>query len=73
MATFTEQRILQSVTHQVVANALEIEWRDQVLRDGVVISDTPHRRAYMEDELLQLQADLGAAADGYAAVAGWGT
>jgi len=66
----TEQRILRAVTVRTDINAIEVEWRDEIARDGEVISSVPHRKAYTADQAAEFMAEVeGAAA--YAAAAGW--
>lgn len=43
----TEQTILKQVMALPSQNAINVQWANQVLRDGVVISETLHRKAYM--------------------------
>lgn len=67
---FTEQTILRAVTVRPDIGAIEVEWRNQVLRDGVVIADTPHRKAYMSDQKDEFLVEVEGAPD-YVAAAGW--
>ena len=67
----TEQKILSSVTHNVTANTVDVKWLNQILRDGEVISETPHRCAYHTEQKDQFTADLGIDAPKYLAMVGW--
>lgn len=66
----TEQRILRAVTVRPDADTIEVEWRDEILRDGEVITSTPHRKAYGADQKDEFLAEVEGA-EGYAAAAGW--
>lgn len=66
----TEQTILKQVTVLPVQNAINVQWANQVLRDGEVISETYHRKAYGQEQQAEFEADVeGAAA--YVAAVGW--
>jgi hypothetical protein len=67
----TEQRVLASVNHNKLADALEVCWADQVLRDGEVIASTAHRCAYSREQKVLFEVDLGVDAAVYVAAAGW--
>jgi hypothetical protein len=67
----TEQKTLASVNHNIVANVLEVKWLNEILRDGETISSIPHRCSYGVDQKAQFEADLGADAAAYIAMAGW--
>lgn len=66
----TESTILKSVTVRQDVSTIEVCWVNQILRDGEVVSETPHRKAYSEDQRTEFEAEVeGAAA--YLAAAGW--
>ena len=66
----TEQRILNQVTTLTAQGAVNVQWADQILRDGEVISQTFHRKAYTEEQKAEFLAEVeGAAA--YVAALGW--
>lgn len=68
----TEQRILKQVTILPAQNAVNVQWANQILRDGELISELPHRKAYTQDQAAEFSAEVeGAAA--YAAALGWPT
>lgn len=46
----TEQRIIKQVTLLPQEGAIAVQWAHQVLRDGEVITESYHRRAYSGDE-----------------------
>jgi hypothetical protein len=66
----TEQRILKAVTIKPTQAAIEVQWADQILRDGEVISEQYHRKAYGADQSAEFLVEVeGAAA--YVQAAGW--
>lgn len=70
MATFTEQRVLKQVQILPQSNTIQVQWADQVLKDGVVISETLHRCAYMQEQKDQFLAEVDNGAV-YVATLGW--
>ncbi len=67
----TEQRILKAVTVKPTQGAIEVQWADQIRRDGEVISEQYHRKAYTADQRTEFETEVeGAAA--YIEAAGWG-
>lgn len=46
----TEQRILKQVTLLPQSNAVNVQWANQILRDGEFVSETYERKAYGEDQ-----------------------
>jgi hypothetical protein len=66
----SEQRILEQVTILADRGAANVQWADQVLRDGVVISETPHRKAYTADNKDEFLAEVENA-EGYLPALGW--
>lgn len=43
---FEEKRILASVEVVLGANVLNVSWKDVVIKDGDVVAETTHRKAY---------------------------
>ena len=43
---FEEKRILASVEIVLGANVLNVAWKDVVIKDGDVVAETTHRKAY---------------------------
>jgi hypothetical protein len=66
----TEQRILKAVTVKPTQNAIEVQWADQILRDGEVISEQYHRKAYNAEQSDEFLAEVDGA-DAYVTAAGW--
>ena len=46
-----EKRVLASVELLFCSRTVQVKWLDQVVKDGEVIKETPHRRAYMAAEI----------------------
>lgn len=66
----TEQRVLSQVTVLPESGTINVQWADQILRDGEVISQSYHRKAYTADQSDEFVAEVeGAAA--YIQAAGW--
>ena len=66
----TEQRVISQVTVLPEAQAINVRWADQILRDGVVISEQYVRKAYGIENKAEFEAEVeGAAA--YVDAAGW--
>lgn len=70
MATFTEQRILKQVAVLPTQNAVNVQWSNQVLKDGVVLTETYERKAYTADQSAEFATEVEGAA-GYMAALGW--
>jgi len=66
----TEQRILKQVTTLPAQSAINVQWANQILRDGEVISETFERKAYTAEQAQEFLAEVEGAA-GYMAVLGW--
>jgi hypothetical protein len=54
----TEQRILKSVEIKLDSSTIDVAWADQILRDGEVIQETVHRRAYNSSEKTLFETDV---------------
>ena len=65
-----ERKILASVDIQPTSNTVNVRWDNQILRDGVVVSTTPHRTAYSVDQKDAFLAEVEGA-DKYIAALGW--
>ena len=66
----TEQRILKQVTCLPASGIIQVQWADQILRDGEVISETFHRNSYTEERKTEFLADVENAA-AYVTAIGW--
>lgn len=65
----TEQKILKQVTI-LSSGSANVQWANQILRDGEVISETYERTAYGVDQKDQFLAEV-AGAENYIAALGW--
>lgn len=65
-----EKRTLKQVTVLAEQNAVNVQWADQIIREGVVISEQYHRKAYTaaqkDDFLLEV-----AGAEAYLGILNW--
>jgi hypothetical protein len=66
----TEQRILKQIAVLTEASAINVQWADQILRDGQVISETVHRKAYSNKQKDEFLAEVEGAAP-YVSAVGW--
>jgi hypothetical protein len=66
----TEQRILKSVEVMVQASTINVLWVDQVLRDGELVVETNHRKAYTIEQKDDFLNEVDGA-EIYLLVAGW--
>ena len=66
----TEQRALSQVTVLPELNSVNVQWLDQILRDGEVIASTPFRKAYGAEQKEDFLAEVDQA-DQYVAILGW--
>lgn len=67
----TECKILHSIEYNFSNNTLNVEWRNEILRDTEIISSIPHRCCYAVAEKLSFIKDVGIDAEQYIALAGW--
>ena len=66
----TEQRILKQVSILPAQSAANVQWANQIIRDGDVISERYERKAYTADQKAEFLAEVeGAAA--YMTAMGW--
>lgn len=66
----SEQRILKQVTVLAQQSAANVQWANQILRDGEVISETYERKAYTEDQKDSFLSEVEGA-EGYVLILGW--
>ena len=66
----TEQKILKQVTVLAQQSAANVQWANQILRDGEVISEQFERKAYTADQKDEFLAEVEGA-DSYIAILGW--
>jgi hypothetical protein len=68
--SLSEQRILKSVEILPAQNAINVLWVDQIMRDGEVVSELNHRKAYTQDQREAFLTEVGGGA-AYVAAVGW--
>lgn len=66
----TEQRIIKQITILPNNSAVNVQWADQVLRDGIVISETYHRKAYTIEQKTEFLAEVDGATN-YIGILNW--
>lgn len=66
----TEQRVLKQITVLPEPKTVNVQWSDQVLRDGTVITETLHRKAYSEKQKNEFLAEVEGS-EKYVAAVGW--
>lgn len=66
----TEQRVLKQVSILPAQSAVNVQWADQILRDGEVVSESFHRKAYTAEQKEEFLAEVEGA-DNYIGGLGW--
>lgn len=66
----TEQRVLKSVNILPSQGAANVQWADQILKNGEVISESYHRKAYTQDQKEEFLAEVEGA-ESYISALGW--
>lgn len=67
----TEQRILKQVTMLPQSNAVNVQWANQIIRDGTeLVSETYERKAYGPEQKADFLAEVDGAA-AYVSAMGW--
>lgn len=66
----TETRILKQVAILPAQNAVNVQWSNQVLKDGEVIAETYERKAYTAEQAAEFAAEVEGSAS-YMAALGW--
>lgn len=65
-----EKRVLKQVTILPQQNSINVQWADQILRDGEIVNELYHRKAYSHEQVAEFSAEVeGAAA--YMTAIGW--
>ena len=67
---YTEERVLKQVAVLPAQNAVNVQWANVVLKDGVVISETYERCAYSASDKDKFLAEVEGGAS-YVAILGW--
>lgn len=68
--SFSESRIIKQITILPESNSVNVQWANQILRDGEVISETFERKAYTANQRAEFATEVEGAS-GYMAVLGW--
>lgn len=66
----TEIRVLNKVEILPQDNAIQVQWKNKILRDGEEVSFTYERKAYSADQKSEFENEVDGAA-GYIAAIGW--
>lgn len=66
----SEQRILKQVSILPQQSAVNVQWANQILRDGEVITETYERKAYTQDQAAEFASEVEGA-EGYLTALGW--
>ena len=65
-----EQTIIKQIAVLPEQNAIQVQWANQILRDGELISETYKRKAYGQGQQSEFEADVPSASS-YVAAVGW--
>ena len=66
----TETRILKQVTTLPAQGTVNVQWANQILKDGVLLTETYERKAYTADQKAEFEAEVEGAAS-YMTALGW--
>lgn len=66
----TEQRVLKQVSVLPASKTIDVQWSNQVFKDGVLISEQYHRKAYSEKQRDEFLAEVEGA-EAYITAVGW--
>lgn len=53
-----EQRILKQISVLPASKTVDVQWADQIVKDGSVISEQYHRKAYSEKQKDEFLAEV---------------
>ena len=68
--SLSEQRILKQVTTLPNQSAVNVQWANQIIKDGAVLTETYERKAYTADQKAEFLAEVEGA-ENYIAALGW--
>jgi len=68
--SLTENTIIKQVSVLPAQNAINVQWSRQILKDGEVISEQYHRKAYGAEQRAEFEAEVEGAA-GYVGLITW--
>lgn len=66
----TEQRIVNQISVLPNKNAISVQWADQIVKDGSVISETFHRKTYGPGQQTEFTNEVTGASD-YVGLIDW--
>ncbi len=66
----TEQTVMDQITLLPLQKAINVRWANQIFRDGELISQSYHRKAYTEDQQSEFIAEVENASL-YSTAVGW--
>jgi hypothetical protein len=65
-----EQRVLKQISVLPLSKTIDVQWADQIVKDGTVISEQYHRKAYSANQKDEFLAEVESAAF-YVSAVGW--
>jgi hypothetical protein len=65
-----EQRVLKQISVLPLLKTIDVQWEDQIIKDGVAISKQYHRKAYSENQRDEFLAEVENAVS-YVSAVGW--
>lgn len=68
--SFTEQRVLKSIQILPQQSAVNVQWANQILKDGEIVSEQYERKAYIQEQYSYFLAEVDGA-ESYISVLGW--
>lgn len=66
----SEQRIIKQVSILPSQNAINVQWANQIFRDGEIISETYERKAYSKEQISEFSLEVDGA-QVYMTALGW--
>ena len=56
----TEQRVIKQIAILPLQNAINVQWANQVLRDGELLTETYERKSYTASQSIDFASEVGA-------------
>jgi hypothetical protein len=66
----TERTIIKQIQVLPESNTIQVQWANQILRDGELVTETFHRCAYGADDQEKFLAEVDGA-EAYIPILGW--
>ena len=66
----TEQKVIKQVTILAPQSAVNVQWANQILRDGDLVTETYERKAYSQDQKAEFLTEVEGA-ENYIGALGW--